>query len=191
MIKDIKAIEKKLISLHKRKDKIMDLSREIIRQSGRIITMVHANDNASAQKLIIGLKKMNTSLKKIEIGFEYNTMQAHQEYVEACSVYEMVLNNRIPSRNELKTDEISYLLGLLDSVGELKRQAFDQLRKENIQNTEAYYKLMLEIYDSTVPLRFANSIVPDFRKKQDVARMQIERTGTELLFFSERLKPAL
>lgn len=191
MIKDIKAIEKKLISLHKRKDKIMDLSREIIRQSGRIITMVHANDNASAQKLIIGLKEMNTSLKKIEIGFEYNTTQAHQEYVEACSVYEMVLNNRIPSRNELKTDEISYLLGLLDSVGELKRQAFDQLRKENIQNTEAYYKLMLEIYDSTVPLRFANSIVPDFRKKQDVARMQIERTGTELLFFSERLKPAL
>ena len=191
MIDNIKKIEKNLLLLHKRKDKVMELSRDIVRLSGKAITLVHSNDMISSKKLIHELGKMNGALRSIESGFEYNSQQAHQEYVEAYSVYNMVLKESIPSLKELKTDEISYLLGLLDAVGELKRQAFDELRKGNTKKTETYYCLMLEIYDSTVPLRFANSIVPEFRKKQDVARMQIERTGTELLFFSDNRKGAL
>lgn len=185
VIKNIKNIEKKLLLLHKQKDKILELSRDIVRLSGKVITQIHAEDFKVAKTSLILLTSMNKKLLSIEKGFEYNSQQAHQEYVEAYSLFVMVTENRIPSLSEVNTDEGSYLLGLLDSVGELKRQGFDSLRKGDSKKTESYYKLMLDIYDSTVPLRFANSILPDFRKKQDVARMQIERTGTELLFFSD------
>ncbi|MEM0201381.1 MAG: hypothetical protein QXD23_03170 [Candidatus Micrarchaeaceae archaeon] len=189
MIKNIKIIEKKLLLLHKRKDKIIELSRDIIRLSGKVITQIHSEDLKMAKNSILLLNSLNKKLNNIEKGFEYNSQQAHQEYVEAYSLYIMVTKNRLPLLSELSVDEGSYLLGLLDSVGELKRQSFDSLRKGNTKKTEQYYKLMLEIYDSTVPLRFANSILPDFRKKQDVARMQIERVGTELLFFSNKQNP--
>ncbi len=186
MIKNIKNIEKKLLLLHKQKDRVIELSRDIVRLSGKIITQIHAEDLKNAKKSLVLLTSLNKKLNSIEKGFEYNSQQAHQEYVEAYSLYTMVTENRLPTLSEIAVDEGSYLLGLLDSVGELKRQGFDSLRNGDTKKTERYYKLMLEIYDSTVPLRFANSILPDFRKKQDVARMQIERIGTELLFFSDK-----
>ncbi len=188
MIKGIDKIEAELLKQQETKDSVMDLSRGIIRQAGKAITKIHARDLPGAWKLIAELKAEVKKLKGIEKGFEYNSMQAHQEYVEACALHVMINESRIPSREELNTDGMAYLLGLLDSVGELKRYSTDCLRKEDREKAEKCYDMMLEIYDSTVPMRFANSLVPDFRKKQDVARTQIERLSGELLFFRSQKK---
>ncbi len=185
MITDIENIEKSLITLQERKDDVMTLSRDIIRLSGKMITKIHAEDKAETQKLFKDLRVLVKKLKKAEPGFEYNSLQAHQEYVEAASLYVMVNELRIPSMKELGEDEVSYLLGLLDAVGELKRHTFEYLMKNDLKRAQKYYDLMVEIYDSTVPLRFANSLVPDFRKKQDVARIQIERMNSEM-FLSQQ-----
>ncbi|MCL5008314.1 MAG: hypothetical protein M1156_00265 [Candidatus Marsarchaeota archaeon] len=183
MINDMEKIESELLKLQETKDKVMDLSRETVRLAGKAITKIHAGDSDSVSRLLSELKNNVKKLKTIEKGFEYNSMQAHQEYVEAYALYIMVKESRVPTMKELDTDGISYLLGLLDSVGELKRHSFDYLRKNDRKSAEKCYDLMLEIYDSTVPMRFANSLVPDFRKKQDVARAQIERLSSELLLF--------
>jgi len=183
MIKDIDKIEADLTTLQERRDEVMDLSREVIRLAGRAITKIHAGDKSETDKLLKELKSNVKKLRTMEHGFEYHSLQAHQEYVEAYALFIMVNESRIPTMKELEVDGISYLLGLLDSVGELKRHSFDYLRKNDRKGAERCYDLMLEIYDSTVPMRFANSVVPDFRKKQDVARMQIERLSGELLFF--------
>jgi len=45
---------------------------------------------------------------------------------------------------------------------------------------------MKGIYDSTRSMRFANSLVPDFRHKQDTARIQLENAGSEILAFESR-----
>ena len=44
MIQRIEEIEEELISLQKRKDKVMDLSRNLIRFSGKSITLMHAGE---------------------------------------------------------------------------------------------------------------------------------------------------
>ncbi len=188
MIENADKIEKKLMDLQKRKDEAIKLSSDIIRLSGRVITKIHGEDLGEVKKLLATLNTEVKKLKKIEAGFEYNTLQAHQEYVEAHGLYIMCNEHRLPSIGELDADEVSYLLGLLDSVGELKRGAVDQLRKGNFEHAQKHYDLMLEIYDSTIPMRFANSLVPDFRKKQDVARIQIERLSSELLLFQRTIK---
>ena len=183
MITGIDEIEKELLAMQEAKDSVMDLSREVIRQAGKAITLIHANDANAAAKALENLRANAKKLQKIDKGFEYNSMQAHQEYVEACALNIMVNESRIPTLKELDTNGMSYLLGLLDSVGELKRYSTDCLRKNDKKRAEKCYDIMLEIYDSTVPMRFANSLVPEFRKKQDVARTQIERLSGELLFF--------
>ena len=188
MISDMDKIEEELLKLQKTKDEVMDLSRETIRLAGKTITKIHAGDSEQTGEFLAELKEKVKKLKNIEKGFEYNSLQAHQEYVEAYSLYIMVNESRVPSMEELETDGVSYILGLLDSVGELKRHSFDYLRKNDGERAEKCYDLMLEIYDSTVPMRFANSLVPDFRKKQDVARAQIERLSGELLFFKSHNK---
>lgn len=181
VIEEIGKIEKDILGLEERRDAVMALSRMIIRSAGKMITAVHAGNNAACSKeaslLVVAMKRM----RKIEKGLEFYSLQAHQEYVEAFSFMIMVRERRIPRMAELDEGSVSYLLGLMDTVGELKREIFDQLRKGKRDSALAYFEIMEEIYDSSLPLRFPNSIMPDFRKKQDVARIQIEGLMPEIL----------
>jgi predicted translin family RNA/ssDNA-binding protein len=43
---------------------------------------------------------------------------------------------------------------------------------------------MKDIYDMTRSLRFAEATLQGLRKKQDVARIQIENAGNEILYFN-------
>jgi len=63
----------------------------------------------------------------------------------------------------------------------LREKRYMSLRKGNNKLASSYYELMKDIYDSTLHIRFANSILPSFRKKQDVARIQLESLASELL----------
>ena len=88
---------------------------------------------------------------------------------------------KIPGYGKLKVPHIPYLNGLLDAIGELKREMYESLRRGNKHEAEFYFRMMEEIYDELLPLRFSNSVLPEFRKKQDSARHQIEQARGELL----------
>jgi translin len=188
MIHDAKAIEERLLSLQERWDEVMHISANTVRHAGRAITAMHAGNLKEAKETLAEIEKNIKKLKKIEKGFEYYSLQAHQEYVEAYSLYSILKTGAIPTQEALKEGEAPYILGLLDVVGELKRESLESLRKHEVTKAEKYYKLMVEIHDSMLPMRFANSIVPDLRKKQDTARIQIENTASDLLTFSKVLR---
>ena len=182
-IPQIEDIEKHLITLQEKKDKVMDLSREIIRLSGKTITMVHAQKPKEASAGIRELKALTGRLKKSDAGFEYFSLQAYQEYVEACCFYTIVGEQRLMTLKEMNVGEVAYLLGIMDLTGELKREAIDALRNKDGKRANLYYEFMKSIYDSTRAMRFSDSLVPEFRRKQDTARIQMETTAGELLNF--------
>lgn len=186
MIKDIKQVESKMLLLEEKREKVLSLSREIIRNAGKSITAMHAKETAKAKALVKEMEKKRAELSKSEQGFEYNSLQAHQEYVEAKVLSNILMHRKIPSIKELKESEQAYVLGLMDVVGELKRETLDSLLNGNVSDADAYYTFMVEIYDSTLHLRFANAILPDFRRKQDSARIQVENTANELLRAKQR-----
>ena len=69
----------------------------------------------------------------------------------------------------------------MDVVGELKRESLISLRNNNTDEAKRYFSFMEYIYDATRSIRFAEAILPGFRKKQDVARIQIENAGSDIL----------
>lgn len=176
-------VEKRLVKMDGRRERTLAISREAVRLAGKAITMMHAREKGMADELMEKLGSTIKELSGVEKGFEYNSLQAHQEYVEACVLQHVMVYNKIPTIAQLKEGDVAYLLGLLDAVGELKREAFQEMMAENPGKARGYYNLMTEIYDSTLQMRFASSMLPDFRKKQDSARIQIENTGRELLSF--------
>ena len=186
MIPNSRNIEKRLMKAQSRWDSVMKLDSEVIRLAGKTITSMHAGMFRESRETLGKLRHMVESLRKIEKGFEYYSLQAHQEYVEAASLYFILKKRRIPRAEELRESDAAYLLGLLDVVGELKREALGALMAEDTSKASFCYKTMLEIYDSTLPMRFANPITPDFRKKQDTARIQIENLGSDLLSAKKR-----
>ena len=179
--KEIEETSKYLTAKQKEFDSVTDVSRGIIRDSASAITMLHNNDPKGAAKMIkaayAGVKK----LKKSDTKFEYYSRQAYQEYAEATIFFGIKTKEMIPSLNETGVEAEAYLLGLMDVMGELKREILEELRNDNVKKAEFYFSKMRLIYDSTRSLRFAEAILNGFRKKQDVARIQLEGAGSEML----------
>ncbi|MGI0141487.1 MAG: hypothetical protein ACREBF_02435 [Candidatus Micrarchaeales archaeon] len=181
MIPEIKKITKDLSALQERQDKVMSLSRSIVRLAGESISNMHAKRYGEVRKQLARLKRMVVQMRRIESGFEYYSMQSHQEYVEASILYSIIVKGTVPGPKDVSENSVNYMLGVMDVMGELKRESFEEMRAGNLKKAKEYYAIMQGIYDTTLHIRFANSILPNFRKKQDVARIQLESTGSELL----------
>ncbi len=180
---DIKSIAVHLTKKQRDFDSVMTLVRDIVRESAQAITMLHNNDVKKALKTINSASKMMKNLKKFNSVFEYHARQAYQEYAEARIFFEIKQNHEIPSYTKVGVDQESYLMGLMDVMGELKREILEALREGKIKEAEEYFKKMRTIYDSTRSIRFAEAVLNGFRRKQDVARIQVEGAGSEILSF--------
>lgn len=183
---DIKLISSNLAKKQRDFDTVMTLVRDIVRDSAQTITMLHNDDMKNAQKMLNSASKLVNSLKKFDAVFGYHSKQAYQEYAEAKIFSEIKTNKEIPSCKKVGIDEESYLMGLMDVMGELKREILEALRENKIKEAEEYFKKMRTIYDSTRSVRFAEAVLNGFRRKQDVARIQVESAGSEILSFKKR-----
>ena len=188
MLADLDRIEKKVSDLEARRDRVMQVSKDLIRIAGKSIALMHAEGPESAAGLLKDLKAAKKELSGVEQGFEYYSLQAHQEYTEAAVLHGILLEKRVPRMSAVEESEVPYLLGLMDVIGELKRESIESIRKGRYSDAESYYGIMSNIYDSTLHMRFAGSILPDFRRKQDSARIQLEGVMNELAHLSHEGK---
>lgn len=74
----------------------------------------------------------------------------------------------------LEVSDISYVMGLLDCIGEIKRMIIDKIRMEGTTNINTLFELMDKIYGIIYPLAVYDNLMPGLRKKLDVARILIE-----------------
>ncbi len=177
----IEKIEKKLFEMEKQLDTVLTESRKVVRNCSNTIKALHAHDFKEAE---VSLKEAEKGLEIIMpfyVPFPNQIDHVLQEYTEAQVVLSAVKARKIPSYTDLDVPEGPYLTGLLDAVGELKREMYEALRKKDKKTAEEYFGLMEQIYDELLPIRFSNAVLPEFRRKQDVARIQIEQARGELI----------
>ena len=165
-------------------DAVIELSRRVIREAGQAITLLHNGRRGEAKAAISALRKQVAGLKSHDAEFRHVSLQAYQEYAEAVLFYHMTEKDATLGADEVGVGEEAYLLSLMDVVGELKREVIDKLREGRKDEAERRYEMMQRIYDTTRGLKFAESVLPGFRRKQDVARIQLESAGGELLHAS-------
>lgn len=162
-------------------DKVTDTSRDVIRDAAQAITMLHNGNTAGASKRIRSALSGVRVLKRFDDRFEYYSRQAYQEYAEAAIFFSIKKSSTIPSLSAIGVNAESYLLGLMDVAGELKREILEELRNGDVKRAELYFNKLKLIYDSTRSMRFAEAVMGGFRRKQDTARIQLETAGSELL----------
>ncbi|MFZ5501055.1 MAG: hypothetical protein ACOY58_03985, partial [Candidatus Micrarchaeota archaeon] len=162
-------------------DIVLAENRKTVRSCSNAIKCMHAYDLKKAKEHLAEADETLKGLKKYEEQFPGQLAHIYQEYAEAQIVLSAIELKKIPSYTKLKVPEVPYLNGLLDAIGELKREMYESLRRGNKHEAEFYFKMMEEIFDELLPLRFSNSVLPEFRKKQDNARRQIEQARGELL----------
>jgi translin len=99
---------------------------------------------------------------------------AEQELVEAYTLRAIIEDESFPSMNDLNVTGESYLTGLLDCIGEIKRLIYDRMRSGSEKDAEKLFTIMEEIYIAIYPFAIYDNIVSGLRKKLDVARILIE-----------------
>ena len=172
---DVEEINKKFKDIEERRNTIIKGTRDATILCSKAIVSMHAHKKSES---IENIEKAKTLLQQFrELGkddLQKYLYVAEQEYVEACCLFSIIGDNVIPSMRSLEVYDISYVMGLLDCIGEIKRMIIDKIRSEGISNVNTLFELMDRIYGTIYPLAVYDNLMPGLRKKLDISRLLIE-----------------
>ena len=159
------------------RDRVLKESRDVISACSRAIINVHTGKMKAAEKEHANAKSLLASLRKISRGSASRYLVSPEaEYVEASAVIALAKGRDVPSMESLGASPEAYLLGLLDTVGELKRLVLDSILQRKLTRAKKYFVVMEELYSLCSPLAVYDHVVNGARRKIDVARMLVEDT---------------
>ena len=168
-------IAKSLSEIQDAREFLLKNTREIIILCSKSIISVHTGDIKSAKN---NLKQADVLLKKYKKKATSDLRRymiiPEQEFVEASSLIAIVEKNEIPSEKELDVMPESYVLGLMDCVGELKRMIFDKIRIGDIDNASRIFEIMENLYLHLYPFSMYDKVVKEARRKIDVDRILVD-----------------
>jgi len=189
--KDLETIRGVLSRYDKTREQIFTISRETVRLAGSAILQIHRGDSKGAAATIRQAQESLGRVRRLFEDFsEFTTspgvVVAFQEFVEASALWGFVENGKVPSLGDLGVEWRSYMLGLLDVVGEFRRMCLNALRKGDVGLAEKTLVVMEGIYEDLQSLDHT-SIIPTFRVKMDAARRIIEATRGDVVTEARRL----
>jgi translin len=168
-------ISKSLSNVQDNREFLLKNTREIIILCSRSIISVHKGDLKTAKKNLVEvdllLKKYR---KKATANLQRYLVTSEQEYVEAACLLAVVEGKEIPSDKKLKVMGESYVLGLLDCVGELKRMIFDKIRIGDTENALRIFDIMENLYLHLYTFSIYDKVVKEARRKIDVNRILVD-----------------
>ncbi|MGI0016874.1 MAG: RNA-binding protein, partial [Nitrososphaera sp.] len=164
MHSSIDSIMNDLQSTQGRREKLIKGTRDVIMLCSKAIVSLHGGkfDEASqqekqAKELLDELRQdAQTDLYRYMIG-------AETELVEANALRAIISGSSIPSMDSLSVKGDSYILGLLDCVGELKRLVYDKIRIGKSEEAKNLFALMEQIYSALFPFAAYDNIVQGVR----------------------------
>ena len=185
-LRDLDRIVAKLETNLDEKDRVREDSlraaRSITRLASTAIRGMHRAESVEKElKALRGeVARLAKSLRNHPEFWAGGTVEgALQEASEAAIVHAILKNRALPGPDEVGVTAAAYVLGLGDSIGELRRLALDRLRVGKLDEATRLVDAMEELYHALLRFDYPDAIVA-VRHKQDVARSLLERTRGEL-----------
>ena len=94
----------------------------------------------------------------------------------------MIRNEALLTPEELGVVNSTYLNGLAEVVGEMRRRILDILRNGYSKEAERLLSFMDEIYSVLVTMDYPDAITSGLRRQTDIARSIIEKTRGDITF---------
>ena len=168
-------IAKNLGSVQDSREFLLKNTREIIILCSRSIIEVHKGEVENGKKNLIQAENLLKTYKKKATGdLQRYLITPEQEFVEAACLIAIVEQKEIPSDKMLSVMPESYVLGLLDCVGELKRQVLDNIRIGEIDESVRIFGIMENLYLQLYTFSVYDKVVKEARRKIDVNRILVE-----------------
>ena len=172
---DVEKINRKFKDIEERRNAIIKGTRDATILCSKAIVSMHAHKKNESIEYIEKAKKLLQQFKELgKDDLQRYLYIAEQEFVEAYCLFSIIENSGIPSMKSLEVSDISYVMGLLDCIGEIKRMIIDKIRAEGTSDINTLFELMDKIYGIIYPLAVYDNLMPGLRKKLDVSRLLIE-----------------
>ena len=168
-------INRELRSIEERREILIKNTRDMIMLCSRSVIALHNNEMDNACNQISQAKIMLNKFKEYaKTDLQKYIAVAEQEFVEAYVLKSIVEESSLPTKNELNVLGSSYLTGLLDCIGELKRMVYDRMRAGKAEDATKLFAIMQDLYSVVYPFAVYDNLIPGLRRKLDVSKMLIE-----------------
>ncbi len=167
------------------REKILPHCREAIRHCSQAIRALHRQEFDKAQELLKAARSLlaeagNARSDYDELGYTGFVRDAQKEFAEGSITLALVMGKPLPAPEELGVDAVSYLKGMGEAVGELRRYLLDSMRRGDLSQGEGLLAAMDDIYNALVTMDFPDAITGGLRHTTDMVRGVLERTRSDL-----------
>lgn len=167
------------------RDKALAQSRELTRHAARAIRAIHRDDTPLAQEFLAKADILAAELRtglvdEPDLYFSGYTQDALKEFVEAHLTVATILNQNWPTPEDLQVEFATYLNGMSEVVGELRRRIMDIMRAGHSPEVERLLEVMDDIYALLVTMDYPDALTYGLRRRTDIARSIIERTQADV-----------
>jgi len=167
------------------RDRALAQTRLLTRHCANAIRAVHREEYALADEHLTQARELVKSLQSdlaqySDLYHSGYTQDALKEFAEASIVYALVQDFPLPSPETLSLEHATYLQGLAEAVGELRRRCLDLLRLGHSQDAERLLSCMDDIYTVLVTMDYPDAITGGLRRLTDIARGVTERTRGDM-----------
>jgi translin len=174
-------IREKFDILTKLRDQALAEARQLTRACSLAIRAVHRNDKDVMEGHLNEARMLAEKLcaelvNYPDLFYAGYTQDALKEFVEASVTCALIQNQALQTPDDLHVAEATYLNGLAEVVGELRRRTLDILRSGYSEEAERLLGHMDEIYSVLVTMDYPDAITNGLRRQTDLARGIIEKT---------------
>ncbi len=169
------------------RDRALAQARQLTRACSLAIRAVHRDETEVMNGHLAEARRLADTLKDDlahhpDLFYAGYTQDALKEFVEACVTCALIQNQPLATPGGLGVTDFTYLNGLAEVIGELRRRTLDILRHGYSQEAERLLGIMDEIYSVLVTMDYPDAITNGLRRQTDLARGIIEKTRGDITF---------
>lgn len=160
-------------------------SRELIRNCALAIRAVHRAEYDEAAGLLASARRAAQRLvddleDHQDLYHAGYTQDALKELVEASITYALITGQPLPTLAELDVLPPTYLNGIAEAMGEMRRHILDVLRHGEVGSCEQMLQVMQDVYSILVTVDYPDALTGGLRRTTDMVRGVLERTRGDL-----------
>lgn len=178
-------VRARFLQRHEAREAAYTASREAIRAASNAIRAIHRGDTDRTEELIDesgrALDRAGTAVgDHPDVQWSGFLQDAAKEYAEARLTRAAVAGDAFAAPEDLGVDDASWLHGLAETVGELRRRCLDLVRAGDLQEAERLLGIIDDILAVLATIDVPDALTRGLRRAADSARAISERTRGDL-----------
>jgi translin len=181
----IEGIRQSLEARTAARDRALSQTRTLTRHCAHAIRAIHRDEHELAARHLDEARQLAEGLRTNlaeypDLYYAGYTQDALKEFAEASLVGALLKNGALPTPQELGVEDATYLKGLAEAAGELRRRTLDILRHGHSEEAERLLDNMDNIYAVLVTMDYPDAITGGLRRLTDIVRGVTERTRGDM-----------